>query len=189
MVLVDEVLSPDSSRFWPASSYEVGREQESFDKQYLRNWLTSHGLKGKDGVEIPEEVVARTRGRYDEISQVLRYVLDFILPHVVSRSPTRTVGFGSSFTCLNEPRVRRTNKFPLSADESVEVVSKTSVCAEVTASGHEVADGVRIWVPYKLRQATSRTGECRDRWSVTVRTPSDLVACPPSTFNLQAGCA
>ncbi|KAI1502994.1 putative phosphoribosylaminoimidazole-succinocarboxamide synthase [Biscogniauxia marginata] len=71
VVLVDEVLTPDSSRFWPASSYEVGREQESFDKQHLRNWLTSQGLKGKQGVEIPEEVVAQTKERYNQIFQSL----------------------------------------------------------------------------------------------------------------------
>ncbi|KAK1766594.1 Phosphoribosylaminoimidazole-succinocarboxamide synthase [Phialemonium atrogriseum] len=71
VVLVDEVLSPDSSRFWPASSYEVGREQESFDKQYLRNWLTSQGLNGKEGVEIPEEVVAQTREKYREVFELL----------------------------------------------------------------------------------------------------------------------
>ncbi|RAL68343.1 hypothetical protein DID88_007074 [Monilinia fructigena] len=50
IILVDEVLTPDSSRFWPASQYEVGKEQESYDKQFLRNWLTKEGLKGKQGV-------------------------------------------------------------------------------------------------------------------------------------------
>ena len=50
VVLVDEVLTPDSSRFWSAKMYELGRSQDSFDKQFLRNWLTSHGLKGKEGV-------------------------------------------------------------------------------------------------------------------------------------------
>lgn len=75
VVLVDEVLSPDSSRFWPASSYEVGREQDSFDKQYLRNWLTSQGLNGKEGVEIPEEVVAQTREKYREVFEVCNFAL------------------------------------------------------------------------------------------------------------------
>jgi phosphoribosylaminoimidazole-succinocarboxamide synthase len=70
VVLVDEVLSPDSSRFWRASAYEPGREQESFDKQYLRNWLTSQGLKGKEGVEMPQEVVAETGAKYKEIFEV-----------------------------------------------------------------------------------------------------------------------
>lgn len=45
IVLVDEVLTPDSSRFWPREKYEVGRDQESFYKQCLRNYLTKHGLK------------------------------------------------------------------------------------------------------------------------------------------------
>lgn len=66
IVLVDEVLTPDSSRFWPAPSYEVGKTQDSFDKQYLRDWLTSQGLKGKQGVEMPEEVVRNTEAKYQE---------------------------------------------------------------------------------------------------------------------------
>jgi phosphoribosylaminoimidazole-succinocarboxamide synthase len=66
VVLVDEVLTPDSSRFWPAGRYEVGREQESFDKQYLRDWLTREGLKGKVGVRMPDDVVRGTARRYTE---------------------------------------------------------------------------------------------------------------------------
>lgn len=66
IVLIDEVLTPDSSRFWSADKYEAGRGQESLDKQYLRDWLTSNGLKGKDGVKMPEDVVVRTRAGYVE---------------------------------------------------------------------------------------------------------------------------
>ena len=66
VILVDEVLTPDSSRFWPASSYKVGQGQESFDKQYLRDWLTSHELKGKPDVEMPEEIVENTADKYRE---------------------------------------------------------------------------------------------------------------------------
>lgn len=64
VVLVDEVLTPDSSRFWNATKYEVGRPQDSFDKQYLRDWLIKNGLKGEQGVEVPAEVVERTRSEY-----------------------------------------------------------------------------------------------------------------------------
>jgi phosphoribosylaminoimidazole-succinocarboxamide synthase len=64
VVLVDEVLTPDSSRFWNAAKYEVGRPQDSFDKQHLRDWLIMNGLKGEQGVEIPAEVVERTRVEY-----------------------------------------------------------------------------------------------------------------------------
>ncbi|KAH7342265.1 phosphoribosylaminoimidazole-succinocarboxamide synthase-like protein [Rhexocercosporidium sp. MPI-PUGE-AT-0058] len=71
IVLVDEVLTPDSSRFWPADKYEVGREQDSYDKQYLRDWLTSEGLKGKQGVAMPEEVVAKTAEKYREAFEKL----------------------------------------------------------------------------------------------------------------------
>lgn len=71
VVLVDEVLTPDSSRFWPKEKYEVGREQESFDKQFLRDWLVREGLKGKEGVSMPEEVVEGTAGRYREAFEKL----------------------------------------------------------------------------------------------------------------------
>ncbi|KAK6441103.1 Bifunctional purine biosynthetic protein ade1 [Oleoguttula sp. CCFEE 5521] len=71
VVLVDEVLTPDSSRFWPAEQYEVGRSQVSYDKQYLRDWLTSSGLKGKEGVSMPEEVVAETGKKYREAYEKL----------------------------------------------------------------------------------------------------------------------
>ncbi|KAL1959614.1 hypothetical protein VTO42DRAFT_1649 [Malbranchea cinnamomea] len=66
IVLVDEVLTPDSSRFWEKDKYEVGRPQESFDKQYLRNWLVGQGLKGKEGVRMPDEVVTKTAEKYQE---------------------------------------------------------------------------------------------------------------------------
>ncbi|KOS22907.1 Phosphoribosylaminoimidazole-succinocarboxamide synthase [Escovopsis weberi] len=67
VVLVDEVLTPDSSRFWPADAYEVGRDQDSFDKQFLRNWLTENGLKGKEGVVIPDDIVTKTAEKYREV--------------------------------------------------------------------------------------------------------------------------
>ncbi|KAK1080818.1 Bifunctional purine biosynthetic protein ade1 [Friedmanniomyces endolithicus] len=66
LVLVDEVLTPDSSRFWSAESYVVGRSQQSYDKQYLRDWLTSTGNRGKEGVTLPEDVARRTAEKYTE---------------------------------------------------------------------------------------------------------------------------
>lgn len=63
-MLADEVLTPDSSRFWPAEQYEVGCSQKSLDKQYLRDWLTSSGLKGKEGVEMPPDVAEKTFDGY-----------------------------------------------------------------------------------------------------------------------------
>lgn len=71
VVLVDEVLTPDSSRFWPRDGYAVGREQESFDKQFLRNWLVREGVKGKQGVRMPEGVVEGTVGKYREAFEKL----------------------------------------------------------------------------------------------------------------------
>jgi phosphoribosylaminoimidazole-succinocarboxamide synthase len=67
IVLADEVLTPDSSRFWPADDYSPGRDQDSFDKQYVRNWLDEEGWDhSPPAPELPEEVVANTRGRYVE---------------------------------------------------------------------------------------------------------------------------
>ncbi|EQK99771.1 hypothetical protein G6O67_001830 [Ophiocordyceps sinensis] len=65
--LVDEVLTPDSSRFWPKDTYDVGRDQDSFDKQFVRNWLIKEGLKGKEGVEIPEDICKATEQRYKDV--------------------------------------------------------------------------------------------------------------------------
>jgi phosphoribosylaminoimidazole-succinocarboxamide synthase len=70
-VLADEVLTPDSSRFWPADEWEPGRTQPSFDKQIVRNWLTSpeSGWDKASGAKppaLPEKVVARTRSKYIE---------------------------------------------------------------------------------------------------------------------------
>jgi phosphoribosylaminoimidazole-succinocarboxamide synthase len=63
----DEVLTPDSSRYWPADGFEVGRAQPSFDKQYVRDWVTASGWdKRPPAPELPEEVVAGTRARYEE---------------------------------------------------------------------------------------------------------------------------
>ena len=65
IVLGDEVLTPDSSRFWPADGYEPGRGQPSFDKQYVRDWATASGWdKSPPAPEIPEDVVEGTRARY-----------------------------------------------------------------------------------------------------------------------------
>jgi phosphoribosylaminoimidazole-succinocarboxamide synthase len=65
IVLGDEVLTPDSSRFWPADGYEPGHGQPSFDKQYVRDWAAGSGWdKSPPAPELPDEVVARTRELY-----------------------------------------------------------------------------------------------------------------------------
>ena len=67
IVLGDEVMTPDSSRFWPADGYEPGRAQPSFDKQYVRDWAAGSGWdKTPPAPEIPDDVVAGTRARYVE---------------------------------------------------------------------------------------------------------------------------
>jgi phosphoribosylaminoimidazole-succinocarboxamide synthase len=67
IVLGDEVMTPDSSRFWPADGYEPGRSQPSFDKQYVRDWASGSGWdKSPPAPELPDEVVQGTRERYVE---------------------------------------------------------------------------------------------------------------------------
>ncbi|MGI8460935.1 MAG: phosphoribosylaminoimidazolesuccinocarboxamide synthase [Solirubrobacterales bacterium] len=67
VVLGDEVLTPDSSRFWPADRYEPGRGQPSFDKQYVRDWLDQSGWDHSPPAPgLPDEVIANTRGKYVE---------------------------------------------------------------------------------------------------------------------------
>lgn len=70
-LLIDEVLTPDSSRFWPADRYEPGRDQDSFDKQYVRNYLTTLVEGGRwdktpPGPELPTDIVANTAAKYRE---------------------------------------------------------------------------------------------------------------------------
>ncbi|MDQ3721828.1 MAG: phosphoribosylaminoimidazolesuccinocarboxamide synthase, partial [Actinomycetota bacterium] len=67
ILLIDEVLTPDSSRFWPADRYQPGRGQPSFDKQYVRDWASGTGWdKRPPAPAIPDDVVAGTRQRYIE---------------------------------------------------------------------------------------------------------------------------
>ncbi len=67
IVLGDEVLTPDSSRFWPADDYEAGRGQASFDKQYVRDWLDEQGWDhSPPAPQLPEDVIANTSAKYRE---------------------------------------------------------------------------------------------------------------------------
>jgi phosphoribosylaminoimidazole-succinocarboxamide synthase len=67
LILIDELLTPDSSRFWPKDEYQSGGPQKSFDKQFLRDYLLSiHWDKNPPAPQLPEEVVIRTRGKYLE---------------------------------------------------------------------------------------------------------------------------
>jgi phosphoribosylaminoimidazole-succinocarboxamide synthase len=67
LVVGDEVLTPDSSRYWPAEGFEVGRSQPSFDKQYVRDWASASGWdKRPPAPALPDDIVAGTRARYIE---------------------------------------------------------------------------------------------------------------------------
>jgi len=72
ILLIDEVLTPDSSRFWPADQYVPGRGQPSFDKQFVRDWLTASGWdKNSPPPALPEDVVVKTRAKYVEAYEQL----------------------------------------------------------------------------------------------------------------------
>ena len=67
IIVIDEILTPDSSRFWDVNDYKVGRSQPSFDKQYVRDWLTQSGWnKEPPAPELPADIVAGTSERYKE---------------------------------------------------------------------------------------------------------------------------
>ena len=89
LVLADEALTPDSSRFWPADEYEPGRGQPSFDKQYVRNYAEQLGWdKQPPGPQLPEEIVQGTRQRYvDAFERITGLSFDAYLddPEVVLR--------------------------------------------------------------------------------------------------------
>lgn len=72
LTLIDEVLTPDSSRFWPADLYEEGKNQASFDKQYLRDWLEMQDWdKTPPAPRLPEDVVETTTQKYQKIAEIL----------------------------------------------------------------------------------------------------------------------
>ena len=64
IILADEVLTPDSSRFWPGDAYEPGRDQASFDKQYVRDWLNANWDRKGNPPHLPQEVIERTSQKY-----------------------------------------------------------------------------------------------------------------------------
>ena len=72
IILIDEILTPDSSRFWPADKYEPGRDQESYDKQFVRNYLEEINFdKSGSGVSLPPDITERTSAKYIEAYEVL----------------------------------------------------------------------------------------------------------------------
>jgi phosphoribosylaminoimidazole-succinocarboxamide synthase len=72
LILIDEVLTPDSSRFWPMEGYEAGKSQPSFDKQYFRDWLEEIGFnKQPPAPSVPADIAARTRDKYMEAYALL----------------------------------------------------------------------------------------------------------------------
>ncbi len=78
LVLADEILTPDSSRFWPADQYEPGRSQPSFDKQFVRDYLeTTNWDKNSPQPALPEDIVAKTREKYIEAYRLITGNQDF----------------------------------------------------------------------------------------------------------------
>lgn len=71
VILCDEVLTPDSSRFWPASAYEPGRSQDSFDKQYVRDWLSANWDMKGEPPHLPAEVIEKTTTKYIQAFELI----------------------------------------------------------------------------------------------------------------------
>ena len=71
LVLADEVLTPDSSRFWPAASYATGRGQDSFDKQFVRDYLESIQFDKQTPITIPDDICQKTAAKYSEAFRIL----------------------------------------------------------------------------------------------------------------------
>ena len=71
IILADEVLTPDSSRFWPGDEYEEGRDQASFDKQFVRDWLAAHWDKTGNPPRLPQEIIQKTSEKYIQAYELL----------------------------------------------------------------------------------------------------------------------
>ena len=72
IILIDEIFTPDSSRFWPADKYEAGRDQDSYDKQFVRNYLEEINFdKSGPGVVLPDDIIEKTLAKYVEAYEVL----------------------------------------------------------------------------------------------------------------------
>jgi phosphoribosylaminoimidazole-succinocarboxamide synthase len=86
VILIDEVLTPDSSRYWDAATYQVGTSPDSYDKQFVRDWLSRSGWdKESDPPKLPEDIVAQTRLRY--LTAYLRLVGKPLFPRKPRNEP------------------------------------------------------------------------------------------------------
>ena len=75
LILIDEIITPDSSRFWPKSMYKVGESPFSYDKQFVRDYCSSIGWKGEtDAPELPQEIIEKTLGKYEEIYGIIKKI-------------------------------------------------------------------------------------------------------------------
>ena len=91
LILIDELLTPDSSRYWSAANYTPGKSQASFDKQYLRDWLIHSGLRDKQGVTLPDHVVQETRRKYEEAKDRIMGIGTFSSHGEITASQSRVV--------------------------------------------------------------------------------------------------
>lgn len=116
--LIDEVLTPDSSRYWPADKYEVGRSQPSYDKQYVRDWLeTLDWNKQAPGPVLPPEVVQNTIKCYSEALSKLM--------ESKKKEPPRKRRFFYSFLFLS-------NDFPKNSDKASYLKENKIFCGTFT---------------------------------------------------------
>ena len=102
LILADEVLTPDSSRFWPGDEYEPGKSQSSFDKQYVRDWLTAHWDKesGTKPPRLPEDVIKRTSEKYIEAYEK---ITGREVPVRIGAGPCRQAGIPGRARVLKGP--------------------------------------------------------------------------------------
>jgi phosphoribosylaminoimidazole-succinocarboxamide synthase len=113
--IVDEIFTPDSSRFWDAETYEAGRAQDSWDKQFVRDYLESLDWnKTPPGPELPPEIVARTRSKYLERGRnhpsavVLNAVLQILARVSKTTTPAQVLGRALWFKPALMPSARPT---------------------------------------------------------------------------------
>jgi phosphoribosylaminoimidazole-succinocarboxamide synthase len=75
IILIDEILTPDSSRFWPAESYQAGSSPLSYDKQFIRDYCSSIGWEGdSEAPELPEEIIEKTLAKYNEVYEIIKRI-------------------------------------------------------------------------------------------------------------------
>lgn len=126
LILIDEVLTPDSSRYWSASDYAPGKPQASFDKQYLRDWLIREKLRNVQGVTLPTDVVNETRRKYEEAKDRVMGIGAF------AAGVQRLRGGGSTH---GNPDLKADDEALIQTDQAADAIKEASGEAKVGVHG------------------------------------------------------